>query len=158
MIDQHGDFNIFNDAYKSKIISLCQQSHDGNTTLYIQSKWEKGHRMNIWNAHLSTSNSSYFCYYSKIDVRVFCRSHANKHQSLLEWHTPQPVYWLLLLLPASQLMSAEWVTLVDSVNESESCKSIIGWKKRAWTPLISEKHICRSNYVICCWGFFDWKP
>lgn len=69
MIDQHGDFNIFNDAYKSKIISLCQQSHDGNTTLYIQSNGEKGHRMNIWNTHLSTSNSSCFCYYSKIDVK-----------------------------------------------------------------------------------------
>lgn len=82
--------------------------------------------------------------------RVFCCRRAHKHQqSPLEWHTRRLVYWLLL--PASQLMSIEWVMLADSGSGSKRC--IIGWKKRAGPPLMRKKHICRSNYVIC-WRVF----
>lgn len=65
--------------------------------------------------------------------------------SPLEWHTQGLVYWLLLLLPASQLMSTEWDTVVDSV--SKSCKNHF-----FFTCCLSQKAIHQGQ--VC--GFKAW--
>lgn len=125
-----------------------------------------GFWMNICNIHYNTSNSSYICYYSNVSsmyhpslapsflLRVFCHRRANSdQQSPLEWHTWQPVYWLLLLLPASQLMSADWVTLVDCINGSKSCERKRGWEREHALWRVKSTF---SEAIICCWGSFFW--